>query len=206
MVLLVESFLADDGGDFDGIESVLMALPNAFSTNEVKQKWFRNLLEKLDEANFHRRFESWCRSSEQKSPSFRLWSFITFSLLEPLMELYISIRTGNFSARNAALARIAPLFFSTNHRNYARLCAQHMVDLKRATPYLVERLSRGFAVNRTNRPFSCKSVDKIFNETRIDSLLQTSHSIKRLNAQLTNMVKAVVESMVGSMMKRSTDG
>jgi hypothetical protein len=41
------------------------------------------------------------------------------SILKPLIELYMSIRTCNFSARNAALASIAPLFFSTNHRNYA---------------------------------------------------------------------------------------
>lgn len=68
----------------------------------------------------------------------------------------MAIRTGNFSARNMALIKIAPFFFSTNHRNYARLCAQHLVDLRNATSYLVDRLARGFAVNRTNRPFSCK--------------------------------------------------
>lgn len=55
---------------------------------------------------------------------------------------------------------MAPIFFSTNHRNYARLSVQHLLDLRKASPYLYERLQRFFTVNRTNRPFSAIALDQ----------------------------------------------
>jgi hypothetical protein len=156
MRLLLEAFFAADTNHFDDIQSILQELPNEFSKCNVKQHWFSGLVDEIQRSGFSDGFRTWCVESAKKNPRFKLWSFVIFSLLEPLIELYMAIRTCNFAARNAALSRIAPLFFSTNHRNYARLCAQHLVDLKAGTPYLLDRLSRAFAVNRSNRPFSCK--------------------------------------------------
>ena len=156
LLLLLESFVAAHTGQFDSIESILKELPNEFSKQDIKQEWFSMLIEKIQEIDFYNQFHRWCIESAEKNVVFRLWSFITFSLFEPLIELYISIRTCNFDARNAALSRLAPLFFSTNHRNYARLSAQHLIDLKMSSPYLLDRLARAFAVNRSNRPFSCR--------------------------------------------------
>mgnify|MGYP006897129038 CR=1 FL=1 len=55
---------------------------------------------------------------------------------------------------------MAPIFFATNHRNYARLSVQHLLDLKSCSSYLRERLAQSFAVNRTNRPFSAIALDQ----------------------------------------------
>ena len=158
LTLLLESFFAADANRFDEMQSVLQELPNEFTTNDLKQRWFSGLLGEIQSSGFSARFRTWCVESSKGSSRFKLWSFVIFSLLEPLIELYMSIRTCNFAARNAALSRVAPLFFSTNHRNYARLCAQHLVDLQAGTPYVLDRLSRAFAVNRSNRPFSCKRI------------------------------------------------
>ncbi|CAF4057464.1 unnamed protein product, partial [Rotaria sordida] len=62
--------------------------------------------------------------------------------------------------RNAALFSMTPIFFATNHRNYARLSIQHLMDLKFCSIYLRERLERSFTVNRTNRPFSAIALDQ----------------------------------------------
>jgi hypothetical protein len=56
--------------------------------------------------------------------------------------------------RNAALSSMAPIFFVTNRRNYARLAVQHLLDLQSCSVYLRERLKRSFTVNRTNQSFS----------------------------------------------------
>jgi hypothetical protein len=64
------------------------------------------------------------------------------------------------SGRNAALSSMAPIFFATNHRNYARLSVQHLLDLQSCSSYLRERLERSFTVNRTNRPFSAIALDQ----------------------------------------------
>jgi hypothetical protein len=160
LILLLESFVAANSDQFNDVQSILKELPNEFSKHDIKQKWFLALVDKIQEMEFYDNFRRWCIESAKNNLVFKLWSFITFSLFEPLIELYMSIRTCNFDARNAALSRLAPLFFSTNHRNYARLCAQHLMDLKTSSPYLLDRLSRAFAVNRSNRPFSCKSFDE----------------------------------------------
>ena len=159
--LMLKSFFAAELKEFDHIEPIFKELPNEFCNVDVKKKWFSSLLEKLQDIDFHKKFQRWCLTSSENNSVFRLWSFIAFCILEPLIELYMSIRLGNFDARNAALSRIAPLFFSTNHRNYARLCAQHLLDLKSSSSYLLDRLARSFAVNRSNRPFSCKYFDGI---------------------------------------------
>ena len=55
---------------------------------------------------------------------------------------------------------MAPIFFATNHRNYARLAVQHLLDIQSCSIYLRERLERSFTVNRTNRPFSAIALDQ----------------------------------------------
>jgi hypothetical protein len=62
--------------------------------------------------------------------------------------------------RNAALSSMAPIFFSTNHRNYARSAVQHLLDLQTCSIYLREKLAQLFTVNRTNRPFSAIALDQ----------------------------------------------
>jgi len=165
MVLLLESFFSADTGHFNHLQSILEELPNEYTTNKIKQAWFAVLVDNIQKIDLYNDLRMWCIESAKNNSTFKLWAFVIFSLLEPLIELYMSIRTCNFAARNAALSRIAPLFFSTNHRNYARLSAQHLVDLRASTPYILDRLSRAFAVNRSNRPFSCEfRHQKIFSE------------------------------------------
>jgi hypothetical protein len=55
---------------------------------------------------------------------------------------------------------MAPILFATNHKNYARLSVQHLLDLQSRSAYLRERLERCFTVNRTNRPFSAIALDQ----------------------------------------------
>ena len=160
LVLLLESFIASNTFDFNEFLPVLTNLPEDTCSPVEKQKWFRDVLQKIEENDLWNVFHNWCIESSKKNPVFRLWTFILFSLFEPLIEFYMAIRTCNFEARNAAFARIAPLFFGTNHRNYARLSAQHLVDLDRSSDYLMQRLSSAFAVNRTNRAFSSNFLRK----------------------------------------------
>ena len=55
---------------------------------------------------------------------------------------------------------MAPIFFATNHRNYARLAVQHLLELQSCSPFLREKLEQSFTVTRTNRPFSCIALDQ----------------------------------------------
>jgi hypothetical protein len=137
---------------------ILRNIPSDFSKDHNKQEWFKELLKEIDKLNLQLVLDEWADDQCNKSASFRLWLFVLRRLLEPLMIFYASIRSNDFDLRNAAVETIAPLFFSTNHRNYARLCSQHLFDLRTCSPYLYERLRRGFSVVRSHRDFAGENV------------------------------------------------
>lgn len=145
----------------------------------MKQKWFSYLINEINNLNLHDLLEKWALEQCQINSAFRFWYFIYRHLLEPLILMYTSIRLSNFNGmsfiffllsmmyspylnlgRNAALSSMAPIFFATNHRNYARLAAQHLLDLQSCSIYLRERLEHLFTVRRTNRPFSAIALDQ----------------------------------------------
>ncbi|CAF1154261.1 unnamed protein product, partial [Didymodactylos carnosus] len=142
------------------LKTNLLAIPSDYARDTIKQEWFKNLLDELKVVQLSDAFNAWEEKFSQQSVSFKFWQFVLQRLLHPFITLYMSIRTSNFNARNASLSNIAPIFFVNNHRNYARLCANHLVDLRSSSPYLFQRLSNGFAVNRTDRPFSHIALDQ----------------------------------------------
>ncbi|CAF1281095.1 unnamed protein product, partial [Didymodactylos carnosus] len=142
------------------IENILSQIPNNFVTDSVKQSWFRNFTASLHSLDVKDTFDKWCQDCSSKSNTFRFWVFVLFHLLEPLIKLYIAIRSSNFSARNDAISLMVPLFFAHKRRNYAPLGARHIVDLQRASPYLLKYLATSFSVQRTKRPFSAIAVDQ----------------------------------------------
>ena len=141
-------------GILDDLLPILSEIPSDFTKGVRKQEWFAKLLNVLNESNLQPSIDAWADDQCQKSAAFRLWLFVIRHLLQPLMIFYSSIRCNDFHLRNSAVTMIAPLFFATNHRNYARLCAQHLFHLQKCTPYLYERLQNSFSVVRSNRPFS----------------------------------------------------
>ncbi|CAF4634463.1 unnamed protein product [Rotaria sp. Silwood1] len=172
-MLLVESYVAsnilsntittpssDSSLLVNKIRTFSESSPTEYHVNSIKQIWFNKLVTFIEEENLVLELSNWAESKAKQSRLFDFWYFMLRHLFEPLMILYCSIRTSNFKSRNACVARIAPLFFSSNHRNYARLCAQHLYDLSNASPYLLNRLSKSFSVVRTERPFSNIALDQ----------------------------------------------
>ncbi|CAF4162514.1 unnamed protein product [Rotaria magnacalcarata] len=115
------------------------------SDNAIKKKkeeWFSTLINEINTLKLSDVLDQWAAGKSALNQAFQFWYFIYRKLLELLILLYMSIRLSNFDGRNAALYSMAPIFFATNHRNYARL------------------LERSFAVNRTNRTFSAIALDQ----------------------------------------------
>ncbi|CAF2191690.1 unnamed protein product [Rotaria magnacalcarata] len=144
----------------DQFRPLFESAPNEYSVDFHKQMGFKNLLLAIKEDDLLSKITIWAKDQSKMSSSFCFWFFLLSNLLEPLMILYSSIRTSDFNARNECVARLGPIFFATNHRNYARLCAEHLFDLSTASSPLIERLAKAFAVVRTRRPFSSKILPK----------------------------------------------
>ncbi|CAF1303522.1 unnamed protein product [Didymodactylos carnosus] len=140
-------------------------LPSDPIKDSIKQAWFKNVTSVLQSLNVTELFTKWCYDCSLKSITFRFWVFVLFRLLDPLIKFYISIRSVDFDSRNAAFSSMVPLFFGHKRRNYAPLGARHLVDLQRASSYLLKNLSTSFAVQRTNRPFSSIPIDQTIETT-----------------------------------------
>lgn len=163
-VLLIESYVdsflptvtsaLNGSSSLDEFHILFEDGPNEFNVNGIKQKWFKDLVAAIEKENLLSTISNWAETVAQRSQSFKYWYFVLHNLLEPLIILYSSVRTSNFNARNASVSKLGPLFFATNHRNYARLSAHHLLDLSNISFYLFDRLSKSFAVVRSKRPFS----------------------------------------------------
>ncbi|CAF0950439.1 unnamed protein product, partial [Didymodactylos carnosus] len=155
-----ETFLSSTSDITDQIKQIISGYPHHYAKDEIKQRWFKTLINCLESLEFQQKFDAWKIENKNKNIKFQLWSFILDDLISPLISLYMALRTSNFDARNASLSKMASLFFATNHRNYARLCGQHLYDLQTCSKYLFDKLSKCFAVRRTNKPFTAIAMDQ----------------------------------------------
>ncbi|CAF1101289.1 unnamed protein product [Rotaria magnacalcarata] len=119
-----------------------ISIPSDNAIKKKKEEWFSTLINEINTLKLSDVLDQWAAGKSALNQAFQFWYFIYRKLLELLILLYMSIRLSNFDGRNAALYSMAPIFFATNHRNYARL------------------LERSFAVNRTNRTFSAIALDQ----------------------------------------------
>ncbi|CAF1468756.1 unnamed protein product, partial [Rotaria sordida] len=149
----------------DEIEELMNKMPLDASDVEERKTWYASVLDYLSNVKLQDTFDSWIKNNYEKNLKFRFWTFVLFDLITPLIKLYTALRTSNFSARNAAVCELAELFFATNHRQYARLTARHISDLRVYPQHLLDRLSNSFAVVRTNRNFSCIALDQTIEVT-----------------------------------------
>ncbi|CAF4187652.1 unnamed protein product, partial [Didymodactylos carnosus] len=144
----------------DILQETITEIPSEYAIDDIKQKWFNRLLNSIDKLRLSALVDEWAKDNCQENVTFKFWYFILHYLLQPLITMYMSIRMSNFEGRNASLCQMAPIFFATNHRNYARLSARHLIDLRASSGYIQQRLKKSFAVNRTNRPFSFIALDQ----------------------------------------------
>ncbi|CAF4371676.1 unnamed protein product, partial [Rotaria sp. Silwood2] len=147
------------------IEKLMNRMPLDAPDVEESKAWYASVLDYFSNVKLQDTFDSWIKINCEKNLKFRFWTFVLFDLITPLIKLYTALRTSNFSARNAAVCELAELFFATNHRQYARLTARHISDLRVCPQHLLDRLSKSFAVVRTNRNFSSIALDQTIEVT-----------------------------------------
>jgi hypothetical protein len=149
----------------DEIEQLMQIMPPDLTDAEKSREWYTFVLDYLSKSQWQYGFDQWIQNNCQINLKFRFWIFVLYDLITPLIKLYTSLRTSNFNARNAAVCELAELFFVTNHRQYARLTARHLSDLRVCSEILLDRLAKSFAVTRTNRNFSSIALDQTIEVT-----------------------------------------
>lgn len=166
VILLYDEFLSTlPANRLSEIDRIMNEMPNDFNDPQRNRHWYSSVVDYLRESKLQNDFDSWLADNCNRNRKFRFWTFVIFDLITPLMKLYTALRTGNFNARNAAICDLAELFFATNHRQYARLTARHLSDLRVCSQHLLEFLSKAFAVSRSDRNFSSIALDQTIEVT-----------------------------------------
>ena len=124
------------------LKSTMKRIASEFAAVDVSQKWFAQLLHDIQQSDFSTNFHSWIVNCSRTNSTFRFWYFVLDRLLKPILQLYISTRTCNVAARNAALYQFTPVFLATNHQNYSRLLVEHLFDLQSMSPYLFSSITQ----------------------------------------------------------------
>ncbi|CAF3137029.1 unnamed protein product [Rotaria socialis] len=164
--LLIHQFLNDMPIEIvNDLEALLKTIPYDVTSNTLKIEWFKKFQDTVQQHQLFIVFNEWIADKNNQNKKFKFWHFVFNDLIGPLIDMYIAIRSADFDARNAALSRMAPLFFTTNHQNYARLCARHITDLRSCSDELFNVLANAFAVQRTPRPFSSIAMDQTIEVT-----------------------------------------
>ena len=119
-------------------------------------------MEQVSEEEEPKDFKNWYRQMLKEQPQFQYWAHV-LELELCILQLVGSIRQGNFNAYTESLVHLLPWMFSLNHINYARWLSVHvrdMLTLEDKHPALYQEFcSGGFAVKKTNRPFSAIALD-----------------------------------------------
>ena len=149
----------------DELDEVMKLRPVDLTNVEKNREWYTLVLDYLSKSQWKMDFDAWIKENCEACVKFRFWIFVIFDLIDPLMKLYTSLRTGNFNARNAAVCELAELYFATNHRQYARLTARHLSDLRVCSQALWNHLAKSFAVVRSDRNFSSIALDQTIEVT-----------------------------------------
>ena len=84
--------------------------------------------------------------------------------METYLLLHRAININDVELYSFALYELAPIFFTTNHHNYARWMTYYALELSNHhndKPEVFELLQKGaFSVNRSGKPFSGVGVDR----------------------------------------------
>ncbi len=138
--------LEDANAEFTNIDSFL----------KKQEAATRKLMPKLwDE------YLAWCMKMSEMYETFAFWNRFLKSDVFAYVQLFISIRTGKWDLRQAAIKHIATLFHAFDHQNYARWLPIHLGQIYAMPEYVLLHLKSGsFVSSIKGINYSCVGFDE----------------------------------------------
>ena len=118
-------------------------------------------LRDIDPASCHQQMLDLASKLGSGDETYRFWWTFTNRDMMSYIMLYLSMRTGNWELRVAALKKMAPLFHAFDRPMYLRLIPIHLHDLLNMPDVLLTHLKEGgFAVSITGSPGESLGADE----------------------------------------------
>ena len=108
------------------------------------------------------RFHEYVRKQGEVDMTFKYWSDFVLVDCCAYIQLYLAIRSGNWSLRVAAIKKMAPLFTVFDQDIYMKLIPSHLLDISQHYPkeILACFMSGGFTVSLTGEPWNNVALDE----------------------------------------------
>ena len=104
-ILFIESFVKSTlsaTSNFTYIQKLqqfLEVLPSEYASDKEKQYWFSSFMNEIKRMHLLTFINKWANEQSEKNIAFRFWYFIYRHLLEPVILLYMSVRSSNFNGK-----------------------------------------------------------------------------------------------------------
>jgi hypothetical protein len=122
----------------------------------TKQK---NLEEQIED--FESEFTEFRNIMNQKDKTFKFWDGFVHKQVFAYIGLWIAVRSGNWDLRLGCLKSLAPLFHAFDRQNYAKIVVQHLADVARMPPLILEFMRNGgFTISLSGTPYASVALDE----------------------------------------------
>ena len=138
----------------------------SFPPSRDQNNTLRNLRQMLDDLtekypDFLPKFEFFMEEQTSKYQTWHFWSQFIFEDCFAYISLYLSMRSGQWDLRMAAIKSMAALFTAFDRPNYQKLIPQHIVDMLTIPDRLLSHLRQGgFTVSIRGRPGHSVGIDE----------------------------------------------
>ena len=84
--------------------------------------------------NFYEEFKKFLQAKAKMDEIWRFWIQFVFTDALAYIGLYLAIRSGDWSLREACIKEMAALFTAFDHQTYQKLITQHLCDIHNMNP------------------------------------------------------------------------
>lgn len=138
----------------------------SFPLSQTQESTVRTLKEMLEDlSDKHREYQKhFCKymtDQAEMSDTWKFWTQFVFQDCFAYITLYLSVRSGNWTLRMAAIKSMAALFTAFDRPKYQKLIAQHISDMMTLPDEVHHHLQHGgFAVSIKGRPCHSIGIDE----------------------------------------------
>lgn len=181
----------------------------------LHQVWYVTLQvllhESYSEVSADLQFDDWVNSC-CKFPTFAFWNYV-MNLESTLLLFVRAHRQGNFKLYVDCLRKLAELFLSCDHYNYARWVPVHILDMERLPASIANDFEAGkFVVHRSNKRFSSIAIDqaheqlnKILKGTGVVGLTTDSSTLTKWSLSLPEVGKRLQDFEVSHSYNKGSE-
>ena len=106
-------------------------------------------------------FHKFVQTKSEQEDTWRFWAQFVFQDALAYIDMFLAIRSGNWTLRTASLKLMALVFTAFDQPSYQKLISQHIADVLTISPTVITAFKQGaFVVSISGRPWHSVAIDE----------------------------------------------